>query len=80
MNLERVNKRWEGHGTPSLGASRTDPAAVYSSLVYIIQQVFERRVDVQVFVGNVLYGSFDPFVLPAVLVPDDFFLYPSVGY
>ena len=45
-----------------------------------LQQVFERWIDVQVFFGKVFDGSFDPFELPAVLVPDDFLLYPSVGY
>ena len=45
-----------------------------------LQQVFERRIDVQVVVIGHLLDAFDPFVLPAVLVPDDFFLYPSVGY
>ena len=46
----------------------------------LLQQVFERRINVQVIFGKVFYGSFDPFELPAVLVPDDFFLYPRVGY
>ena len=74
----RVRKRWEAHGTASLGASGTNPAAV-TSFPCLVQKVFETGVDVEVVIVGKGFHTFNPLVAASVLVPHHFLLHPRVG-